>query len=92
MSGSLSISFVDFAAVSSTFDRVCCVSVRSFLVRNWCGRNFAVRTVGDRRRALLSIPASVGGLIPVALVANQLLNSLGLHCRDQPLADNRLVA
>jgi hypothetical protein len=53
MSGRLSISFVDFAPFSSAVDCVCCVSVRSFLVRNWCGCKFAVRTVGDRRRALL---------------------------------------
>src|SRR5205823_10860302 len=37
MSDGISISFVDFAVVSFTFDRVCCASFRSFLVRNWCG-------------------------------------------------------
>nr|WP_246583804.1 DUF992 domain-containing protein [Bradyrhizobium iriomotense] len=29
--------FADFATFSFWFDRVCCVSVRLFLVRNWCG-------------------------------------------------------
>jgi len=38
LSGRMAISFVEFAAVSSAFDHVCCVLVRSFLVRNWCGR------------------------------------------------------
>jgi len=37
MSGRITISFVDFAAFSFDFDRVCCVSFRLFLVRNWCG-------------------------------------------------------
>jgi hypothetical protein len=37
MSGRMSISFVDFAAVLFDFDRVCYVSITSFLVRNWCG-------------------------------------------------------
>jgi hypothetical protein len=37
MSGRISISFVDFPAFSFEFDRVRCVLVRSFLVRNWCG-------------------------------------------------------
>ena len=52
MSGRISIGSVDFTEFSSSFDRVCCVSVRSFLVRNWCGYQFAVRTVDERRRAL----------------------------------------
>lgn len=43
MSGRLSIRFIDFAAVSPAFDRLCCVSMMSFLVRNWCGCQFAVR-------------------------------------------------
>jgi hypothetical protein len=38
MSGRISIRFVDFAAVSFGFDRVCCGSFGLFLVRNWCGR------------------------------------------------------
>jgi len=38
MSGGRLIGFVDFSAVLVESDRVCCVSVRSFLVRNWCGR------------------------------------------------------
>jgi hypothetical protein len=37
MSGRISVRFVDFAAVSSAFDRVRCGLIRSFLVRNWCG-------------------------------------------------------
>jgi hypothetical protein len=37
MSGGISISFVDFAAFSFDSDRVRCVSIRLFLVRNWCG-------------------------------------------------------
>src|SRR5437016_3077852 len=37
MSDGTSISIVDFAVVSFAFDRVCCASFRSFLVRNWCG-------------------------------------------------------
>ncbi|WP_271588792.1 hypothetical protein [Bradyrhizobium sp. CCBAU 53415] len=31
------ISFADFVAFSFDFVRVRCVSIRSFLVRNWCG-------------------------------------------------------
>jgi hypothetical protein len=38
MSGRISVSFVDFAAVSPAFDRVRCVLMRSFLVRNGCDR------------------------------------------------------
>jgi len=45
MSGRPAISFVNFASVSVDVDRVCCTLLRSFLVRNWCGR----RTVADRR-------------------------------------------
>jgi len=37
MSGRISISFVDFAALLFDFDRVRCVLMRLFLVRNWCG-------------------------------------------------------
>ena len=37
MSDGISISFVDFPAVLFAFDRVCCVSLARFLVRNWCG-------------------------------------------------------
>jgi hypothetical protein len=37
MSGGISISFVDFAGFSFDFGRVHCLSLRSFLVRNWCG-------------------------------------------------------
>ena len=37
MSGRISVRFVDFAAFSSAFDRVCFRLVLSFLVRNWCG-------------------------------------------------------
>src|SRR6266478_5381815 len=37
MSGQLKIAFVDFPAFSSECDRVCWRSMRSFLVRNWCG-------------------------------------------------------
>jgi len=37
MSGVISISFVDFAAFSFDYDRVRCVLMRLFLVRNWCG-------------------------------------------------------
>jgi hypothetical protein len=37
MSGRRSISLVDFSSLSFRFDRVRRVSVRSFLVRNWCG-------------------------------------------------------
>jgi hypothetical protein len=33
----ISTKFVDFAAFLFDFDRVCCVSFRPFLVRNWCG-------------------------------------------------------
>jgi len=36
MSGRIKIGFVDLPAVLLEFDRVCCVSVRPFLVRNWC--------------------------------------------------------
>jgi len=36
MSGRLSISFIDFTAVLFESDRVCRVSIRLFLVRNWC--------------------------------------------------------
>ena len=42
MSGSRSISFVDFAALSFDFDRVRCGSFTPFLVRNWCGSEFKV--------------------------------------------------
>ena len=37
VSGGMLFSFAKFAAVSSVFDRVRCVSVWSFWVRNWCG-------------------------------------------------------
>jgi hypothetical protein len=37
MSGRRSISLVDFSSFSFGFDRVRRVSVRSFLLRNWCG-------------------------------------------------------
>src|SRR6266700_1182509 len=37
MSGRISISFVDFTAVSAAFDRIRCFLMRTFLVRNWCG-------------------------------------------------------
>src|SRR5437879_3498657 len=37
MSDGIKDSFVDFAAVSFDFDRVRCILLRSFLVRNWCG-------------------------------------------------------
>lgn len=33
----MSIGFADFAAILFGFIRVRCVSVRSFLLRNWCG-------------------------------------------------------
>jgi hypothetical protein len=97
MSDGRSSSFVDLTVGSSAFDRVCCVSVTSFLVRNWCGCRLTVRTVGHRpwatyhqrvciRSRLNSggledvgllhcnlIPAGVPGSIPIALIANQLL-------------------
>jgi hypothetical protein len=38
MSGGILIGFVDLAAFSFPFDSVCCGSMRSFLVRNWCGQ------------------------------------------------------
>jgi hypothetical protein len=37
MSGGISIGFVDFAAFSFVFDRVCRDLFALFLVRNWCG-------------------------------------------------------
>jgi hypothetical protein len=37
MSDGISISFVDFFALSLASDRVRCVSARPFLVRNWSG-------------------------------------------------------
>jgi hypothetical protein len=40
MSGRISISLVDIAAVS--FDFVRCVSISLFLVRNWCGPRLTV--------------------------------------------------
>jgi pyruvate-formate lyase-activating enzyme len=54
MSGRISISFVDFAAVSFLFDRVCRVSVGAFLVRNWCGD---VERLTDHRRSFGSLKA-----------------------------------
>jgi hypothetical protein len=36
MSDGISISFVEFTVVLLDFDRVRCVSIKSFLVRNWC--------------------------------------------------------
>jgi hypothetical protein len=36
MSAGISTGFIDFAAFSFDSDRVRCVLVRSFLVRNWC--------------------------------------------------------
>src|SRR5712691_9408455 len=38
MSGRIKDAIVDFAAFSLAFDRVHCALVRSFLVRNWCGK------------------------------------------------------
>jgi len=43
MSGGISISFVDVAALLFDFDRVRFGLFRLFLVRNWCGCQFAVR-------------------------------------------------
>ncbi len=37
MSGRISVGFVDFATFLFDLDRVRCVSIRLFLVRNWCG-------------------------------------------------------
>jgi len=37
MSGRLMIAPIDFPPDLMMFGRVCCVSLRSFLVRNWCG-------------------------------------------------------
>jgi hypothetical protein len=37
MSGRISIAFVDFAVFSYSFGSIRCVSIASFLVRNWCG-------------------------------------------------------
>jgi hypothetical protein len=37
MSGRIEVSFVDWAAFSFDFDRVCCVSLQWFLLRNCCG-------------------------------------------------------
>ena len=37
MSGRIKDAIADFAAFSLEIDRVRCVLVRSFLVRNWCG-------------------------------------------------------
>src|SRR5271165_1736296 len=48
MSGSISISFVDFAVLSFVFDRVRCASMRSILVQNWCGGSIRVRTIARR--------------------------------------------
>jgi hypothetical protein len=95
MSGRLAISFVDFPAVSSAFDRVCCVSVRSFSGAKPVRLPVRGSDMGDRRRTSLSlafrsrlIPTSLEGVglshcnsilagldgsIPVALIANQLL-------------------
>jgi hypothetical protein len=42
MSGSKSVSFIDFAVFSVAFDRVCCALLMSFLVRNWCGGHLVV--------------------------------------------------
>jgi hypothetical protein len=36
-SGRTTIGFVEFAAFSFFFLGVCCPSIQSFLVRNWCG-------------------------------------------------------
>src|SRR5437868_6882310 len=44
MSGRISISFVDFAVFSFDFVRVRCALIRSFLVRNWCGRSGGPRS------------------------------------------------
>jgi hypothetical protein len=41
MSGGTSIGFVDFAAFLFDFDRVRCVLMMLFLVRNWCGASEA---------------------------------------------------
>jgi hypothetical protein len=37
MSGRISIAFVDFAEFWYSFGSIRCVSIASFLVRNWCG-------------------------------------------------------
>jgi hypothetical protein len=37
MSGRISVSFVDFTEFSYPFGCIRCVSIASFLVRNWCG-------------------------------------------------------
>jgi hypothetical protein len=37
MSGRISIAFVDFAVFSYSFGSIRCVSIASFLARNWCG-------------------------------------------------------
>jgi hypothetical protein len=42
MSGRISISLVDIAAVSFDFVRVRCVSISLFLVRNCCGPRLTV--------------------------------------------------
>ena len=34
--GKISIGSIDFAAFSFALNCICCISVRSFLVRNWC--------------------------------------------------------
>src|SRR5262249_206667 len=54
MSDGISISFVDFAAVSFEFDRVRCALFWPFLVRNWCGWRpspfeYSVRKVRKQR-------------------------------------------
>jgi hypothetical protein len=46
MSGRISIGFVDFTAVLFDFDHVCCVSIKPFLVRNWCGPSTSVERQG----------------------------------------------
>jgi len=51
MSGRLPISFADLLRFRLRSIALLS-SVRSFLVQDWCGCQFAVRTVGVRRRAL----------------------------------------
>jgi hypothetical protein len=48
MSGGISIGFVDFAVFSENFVRVRCLSIRLFLVRNWCGPWPTVETLDTR--------------------------------------------
>jgi hypothetical protein len=60
MSGRISIGFIDFAVYSFAFDRIRCVLVRSFLVRNWCAAAWLMEMsgVGIRNQIADSAPES----------------------------------